>query len=310
MAATPTRRCCAPWRPVRNTGAMTSESPGGSPDSPEEEPTIIWEGADRTGPDGLTVGRTAALVGVSVKTLHHWDAIGLARPSGRTWAGYRVYSGDDVARIHRILVYKELGFPLAQIGRLLDDPETDARAHLRRQRSQLVARIARLEKMVGAVDQMLEASKTGMRLTPEEQVEIFGADWQPTWVDEAEQRWGDTAQWGQYAERAARMTPEDWQEVAASTEALNADLAAALRAGVTPGSDAANALAERHRALLSRYFDTTHAMHACIGRMFVDDPGYAEYFDALAPDLTRWLRDVIFANARAHGVDPDSATWG
>ncbi|WP_369359360.1 MerR family transcriptional regulator [Streptomyces sp. cg2] len=284
---------------------MTSEPP----DSPQEEPTIIWEGAGPVGPDGLTVGRTAALVGVSVKTLHHWDTIGLVRPSGRTWAGYRVYSADDVARIHRVLVYKELGFPLAQIGRLLDDPDTDARAHLRRQRSQLVDRIARLEKMVGAVDRMLEASRTGLRLTPEQQVEIFGADWQPAWVEEAEDRWGDTVQWAQYAERAAAMSPEDWKEVAAATDALNADLATARQAGVAPGSDEANALAERHRALLSRYFDCSHAMQVCIGRMFVDDPRYAAYYDTVAPDLTVWLRDVIFANAAAHGVDPETATW-
>ncbi|MEU9118333.1 MerR family transcriptional regulator [Streptomyces sp. NPDC048506] len=267
------------------------------------------EGAEPIGPDGLTVGRTGALVGVSVKTLHHWDTIGLVRPGGRTWAGYRVYSGEDIARIHRVLVYRELGFPLAEIGRILDDPDTDARDHLRRQRSQLVERISRLQKMLGAVDRMMEASETGMRLTPEEQVEIFGDDWQPAWVEEAEERWGDSAQWKQYAERAGTMTPEDWRRVAARTDALNADLAAAQRTGLAPGSGAVNALAERHRALLSTYFDCTHSMHACMGRMFVDDPRYAEYYEAVAPGFTVWLRDVIFANAAAHGVDPESAVW-
>ncbi|MER6003818.1 MerR family transcriptional regulator [Nonomuraea angiospora] len=257
----------------------------------------------------LTVGRAAALVGVSVKTLHHWDTIGLVRPSGRTWAGYRVYSDDDVARIHRVLVYRELGFPLAEIGRVLDDPDVDARDHLRRQRSELVERITRLQKMVSAVDRMLEASKKGIRLTPEQQVEIFGDDWQPAWVEEAEDRWGDTVQWAQYAERAAAMTPEDWKGIAATTEALNADLAAAMRAGVVPGSGDADALAERHRALISTYFDCTHSMQACIGRMYAADPGFAAHFEAVAPGLAAWLRDVIFANAKAHGVDPESAVW-
>jgi DNA-binding transcriptional MerR regulator len=259
--------------------------------------------------DGLTVGRAAALVGVSVKTLHHWDAIGLVRPSGRTWAGHRVYSGDDVARMHRVLVYRELGFPLAEIGRILDDPDADERDHLRRQRAQLVERIDRLRKMLDAVDRMLEASGRGMRLTPEEQVEIFGADWRPAWVEEAEERWGDSAQWAQYAERAAAMSPQDWRDVKAETDALHADLAAACRAGVAPGSAAANALAERHRALMSRYFDCTHAMHACIARGYVREPGFADYYDAFAPGLTVWLRDVIFANAAAHGVDPQTAAW-
>lgn len=259
--------------------------------------------------DALTVGRAAALVGVSVKTLHHWDAIGLVRPGGRTWVGYRVYSADDVARIHRVLVYRELGFPLAEIGRILDDPACDARDHLRRQRSELVARIDRLRHMVDAVDRMLEATGTGIRLTPEEQVAIFGDDWDPGWAAEAEERWGDTPQWAQYAERAAAKSPEEWKEIAAATEALNADLVAAQAAGVAAGSAEANALAERHRAQLSTYFDCSHAMHVCIARMFARDPGYTAHFEGMAPGLTGWLRAVIFANAAAHGVDPETAVW-
>jgi len=259
--------------------------------------------------DALTVGRAAALVGVSVKTLHHWDAVGLVRPSGRTWAGYRVYSGEDIARIHRVLVYRELGFPLAEIGRILDDPAIDAREHLRRQRAELVGRIDRLREMVGAVDRMLEATASGMRLTPEEQVAIFGDDWDPAWVGEAEERWGGTEQWAQYAERAAAMTAEDWKRVAATTEELHADLAAALHAGVAPGSAAANALAERHRALLTTYFDCSYTRHACIGGLFDHDPRFAGFFDGVAPGLTAWMRDAIFANAAAHGVDPETATW-
>ncbi|KUJ64822.1 MerR family transcriptional regulator [Streptomyces albus subsp. albus] len=287
---------------MRDTVSVTS-------DAREWEPLSAGEAAEPVGPDGLTVGRAAALVGVSVKTLHHWDGIGLVRPSGRTWAGYRVYAGDDIARIHRVLVYRELGFPLAEIGRILDDPDIDARGHLRRQRSQLVERISRLETMVHAVDRMLAATSGGMRLTPRQQVEIFGDDWQPTWVEEAEERWGDSAQWAQYAERAAALTPEDWQGIAAQTDTWNADLAAARRKGVEVGSEEANALAERHRALLSTYFDCTHSMHVCMGRMFTDDPGFAEYFDALAPGLAHWLREVIAANAEAHGVDPGLAAW-
>ena len=83
---------------------------------------------------GRTVGEVADLVGVTVRTLHHWDRIGLVSASGRTWSDYRMYDDDDVARIHRVLVYRELGFPLAQIADLLDDPEVDEDAHLARQR--------------------------------------------------------------------------------------------------------------------------------------------------------------------------------
>ncbi|MFJ4873936.1 MerR family transcriptional regulator [Streptomyces sp. NPDC088745] len=260
--------------------------------------------------EDLTVGRAAALVGVSVKTLHHWDGIGLVRPRSRTRAGYRVYGAEDVARLHRVLVYRELGLPLAEIGRILDDPGADARTHLRRQRAQLTERVARLERMIVAVDRMLAASGPGgMRLTPEEQVEIFGADWQPEWIEGAEERYGDSPQWAQYQERASRLSRAEWEEVAAATHILHQDLAAALRAGTAPGSPEANALAERQRALLSTYFDCTHAMQVCISRMYVTEPGYADSFEALAPGLTAWLRDIVCANAAARGTDPETAAW-
>ncbi|MFI6866382.1 MerR family transcriptional regulator [Nocardia sp. NPDC050406] len=260
-------------------------------------------------PEELTVGRAAALVGISVRTLHHWDVIGVVRPSGRTWSGYRLYSADDIARIHRVLVYRELGFPLAEIARLLDDPEVDAQRQLRRQRAELVERISRLQDMVGAVDRMLAATRAGMRLTPEEQVAIFGDDWNPAWVSEAEERWGNSPQWAQYAERAMDRTADEWTEIATATDAFHADLAAAKRSGRAADSPAANALAERHRALMSHYFDCTHSMQVCLARRFIEEPGYAEYYDALEPGLTVWFRDVIFANAQANGIDPDSATW-
>ncbi|MBN6039470.1 MerR family transcriptional regulator [Amycolatopsis sp. 195334CR] len=261
------------------------------------------------GPGGLTVGRAASLVGVSVKTLHHWDGIGLVRPSGRTYAGYRVYSDEDIARIHRVLVYREIGLPLAEIGRILDDPGADAREHLRRQRGQLVERMDRLREMVTAVDRMMSASVNGMRLTAEEQVEIFGDHWEPSWAEEAEERWGESEQWAQYAERAAERTPQQWKEITAAVNALHADLAEAKRAGMEPGSEAANALAERHRAQQSEYFDCTLSMHVCLGRTFAGDPGFAAYYDGLTPGLATWLRDVIFANAEANGVDPATAEW-
>jgi DNA-binding transcriptional MerR regulator len=259
--------------------------------------------------EGLTVGRTSSLVGVSVRTLHHWDTIGLVHPSDRTTSGYRVYSADDVARIHRVLVYRELGLSLADIAKILDDPSADAREHLRRQRLQLASQITHLQSMVEAVDRMLAASASGIQLTPDEQVEIFGTDWRPEWVDEAADRWGDTKQWQQYAEQTAGLTAADWEEVAAATTALSNDLAAAHRTCVVPGAPAANALAERHRESLARYFDCTHSMQVCLARMFVSDPGYTSYYDALSPGLTEWLRDVVYANAVVHGVDPATAAW-
>ncbi|MGK5682882.1 MerR family transcriptional regulator [Actinoplanes sp. URMC 104] len=123
----------------------------------------------------LTVGRVAELAGVSVRTLHHYDEIGLLRPSGRTVAGYRAYSADDMERLREVLAYRRLGFGLREIADLVDDPATDAVAHLHRLRGLLLEQRDRAAAMVAAIDRELEARARGIRTTPEEQLKVFGA---------------------------------------------------------------------------------------------------------------------------------------
>ena len=257
----------------------------------------------------LTVGQVAGLVGVSVRTLHHWDEIGLVVPSARSWAGYRLYEPDDVARIHRVLVYRETGMPLAEVARILDDPDVDATAHLARQRDLLQARIAHLTRMLRAVDTMMEKNSMGENLTPQQQAEILGAEWDPAWQKEAEERWGDSDEWAQAAARKAAMTRQDWARVAEETEALETDLANAMREGVVPGSERANALAERHRDSIDRWFDTTYAKQVLIARGYVANSRFTAYYDKRESGLAAWIKEIIDANAAAHGVDPANAVW-
>jgi DNA-binding transcriptional MerR regulator len=87
--------------------------------------------------DHWTVGRVAELADVSVRTLHHYDGIGLVRPSARTAGGYRAYSAGDVGRLREVLAYRRLGFGLREVAELVGDSATDAVAHLRRLRGLL-----------------------------------------------------------------------------------------------------------------------------------------------------------------------------
>ncbi|MEV6850854.1 MerR family transcriptional regulator [Actinoplanes sp. NPDC051411] len=123
----------------------------------------------------LTVGRVAELAGVSVRTLHHYDGIGLVRPSARTAAGHRGYSAADVVRLREVLAYRRLGFGLREIAALVDDPGTDAVAHLHRLRGLLLEQRDRAAATVAAIDRELEARAMGIGTTPEEQLTVFGA---------------------------------------------------------------------------------------------------------------------------------------
>lgn len=121
------------------------------------------------------MGQAAELAGVTVRTLHHYDEIGLLRPSTRTVAGHRAYSAGDVERLREVLAYRRLGFGLREIADLVNDPTTDAVAHLRRLRGLLLDQRDRAAAMVTAIDRELEARAMGIRTTPAEQLKMFGA---------------------------------------------------------------------------------------------------------------------------------------
>jgi MerR family transcriptional regulator, thiopeptide resistance regulator len=245
-----------------------------------------------------SVGKVAELAGVSVRTLHHYDEIGLLSPGSRTAVGYRRYSEDDLERLQQILFYRELGFALEEIATILDDPRTDAAAHLRRQHRLLTRRIERLQAMVAAVEHAMEAQQMGLSLTPEERFEVFG-DFNPDdYAEEVEQRWGDTEAYRQSQRRAASYTKEDWQRIKAADADLGQRMVAALQAGVAPGSTQAMDLAEEHRQNITRwYYDCTPQIHRGLAEMYISDPRFTATYERLAPGLAQWVHDAVLANA-------------
>lgn len=264
---------------------------------------------DAADPDGLTVGQVSARLGVTIRALHHWDEIGLARPSLRTVAGYRLYTAGDLERLHRIVVYRELGLGLDRIRAILDDSAADVAAALRAQRAQVAERIDRLQRLSAGLDRMIDAHERGLLLTVEQQAAIFGPRWDPDWPARARERYGDTTQWQQYAERAASRGPEEWQAIADAVAEFDRALGDAMDAGVKPGSPEANRLVERHREVFASYFPLTRQMQVCLGRRYEADPGFAAHYDGIRAGLAPWFRRIIDASARAHGIDPDTATW-
>ncbi|RKT37180.1 DNA-binding transcriptional MerR regulator [Microbacterium sp. AG1240] len=259
--------------------------------------------------DGERIGTVARRLGVSVRTLHHWDALGVAGPSGRSANGYRSYLPADVARLRRVLLFRELGVALHDVSALLTADAAKRRAELARRRSAIVDKIAELQNLVDDVDRLVAADREGVLLDEAEQTEVFGAAWDSGWSAAAREMWGDTAQWAEYSERSAGRSADDWRDVTGAMNDAIAALAAAKRRGIVPGSDTANVLAERHRAALGEYFHCTVSMHVLVARRYVTEPGFAATFDDEEPGLAAWVGEVVEANARAHGVDPATANW-
>jgi DNA-binding transcriptional MerR regulator len=118
--------------------------------------------------DANTVGAVADLTGVSVRTLHHDDHIGLVVPSVRAPAGYRGYIDADIERLHLVLVYRSVGMPLDKIRVLLDESSADVLEHLQRQHTLLLEQAERLQQTIKAVEELMNAHRKGIQLTAEE----------------------------------------------------------------------------------------------------------------------------------------------
>jgi DNA-binding transcriptional MerR regulator len=250
----------------------------------------------------VNVGEVAALAGVTVRTLHHYDRIGLVRPSRRTAAGYRDYTEADLDRLHQVLVYRELGFRLEEVATLLDDPDADPPAHLRRQHRLLRDRLERTQAMVAAVEKEMEARSMGISLTPEEKFELFGEGYSEDYEREAEERWGETEAWTQSQRRTAAYSKEDWVRIKAEADDVERRFAEALRSGVPAESEQAMDVAEEHRQHIGRWFyDCPPAMHAGLGRMYVEDERFTAHYEQVAPGLARYVSTAVQANAARSG---------
>ncbi|MEU4463635.1 MerR family transcriptional regulator [Streptomyces sp. NPDC024017] len=248
-----------------------------------------------------SVGQVAGFAGVTVRTLHHYDDIGLLVPSERSHAGHRRYSDADLDRLQQILFYRELGFPLEEVAALLDDPDADPRAHLRRQHELLTARIEKLRKMAAAVEHAMEARTMGLNLTPEERFEVFGDNDPEQYAEEVEERWGDTDEYADSQRRTASYTKEDWKRIQAEAADWGERYGALMSADEPPTGEAAMTLAEEHRQHICTWFyECSYEIHCCLGEMYVSDERFKAFYDALRPGLAEHLRDAIVANAARH----------
>jgi DNA-binding transcriptional MerR regulator len=252
-----------------------------------------------------TVSEVASLTGVTVRTLHHYDELGLLCPSERSEAGYRLYSYDDLARLREILIWRALGFALGDIRSLLDDPAYVRLSALERQRELVQAEIGRLGALAAAVEKAIDAELSGTRL---EEAKMFEGFDPSEHEDEARERWGHTEAYRESARRTQAYGEAEWDEIRREGAAIVDELAGLMRAGKPAIGDAARALAERHREYLSRWFyPCSLQMHRGLAEMYIADDRFARNYEREAEGLARYFHDAILANAAAGADSAGSA---
>jgi len=245
----------------------------------------------------FTVGELSRLTGVTVRALHHYDEIGLVRPSQRTAAGYRLYDERDVLRLQQVLVFRELGVPLDEIGAAIDEA-TDRAALLRKHRGELARKRTQIDAMLAAVDAALGVlEKADMTMQPEDFKALFDGFNPADYEEEARERWGKTSAYQESARRTKQYGKPEWEAIRRESEAIYARLAALMQQGAAVSDPAVQAGVEDHRSHLERWFyPCSKQMHRGLGEMYVSDPRFTANLDKVAPGFAQFLRDAIAAS--------------
>jgi DNA-binding transcriptional MerR regulator len=248
----------------------------------------------------FTVSQVAALTHLTVRALHHYDEIGLLRPSQRSPAGYRLYDEGDLQRLRKVLLFRELGFSLDAVRGLLDANVAQQCEALLAQRAVIEQERRHRETVLRAVDATLDSLTEPTPMTTEKLFDGFEQFENGEYAREAEQRWGNTDAWKESRRRVQAFTDTDRAAIEAEQAAFIAALIAARDAGHAPDGPVAAELAERHRLHIDqRFYPCSHAMQCGLADMYEADARFRDYYDRHGAGLTDYLVAAIRANAAA-----------
>lgn len=212
------------------------------------------------------------LTGVSVRALHHYDAIGLLRPTQVTAAGYRLYDDAALRRLQSILLFRELQFPLKEIGRILDSTDFDVNEALAQQIKLLELQRKHIEKLLVFAREMQQKGVFPMNF------EAFDNHELEQYKAEAKARWGDTSAWQQSEKKTAKRTPAQEQECAARLMDIFTELGA-LRTLPPEALAVQEKVAALQQFITAHYYDCTKEILRGLGQMYSADERFRQNID-------------------------------
>lgn len=248
-----------------------------------------------------TVKQIADLSGVSVRTLHHYDAIDLLKPAATGENGYRTYGRKELLRLQQILFHRELGVPLADIAAILDDSAFDPRAALESHKTALMAEAAHRDVLIKTLTRTLTALSGGPSIADSELYRGFPPEQQSEY-----ERWLIETYGGDMEDRIAvstkayaKMSDAERQDIMAELAIIENGLAEGLRQGEPADSLTHDLLLNRHRAWVAFMWDKPCPLDAYAGLadLYLSHPDFEKRYEQIEPGFTVYLTDAMKAYA-------------
>jgi DNA-binding transcriptional MerR regulator len=238
-----------------------------------------------------TVRQLANMAGVSVRTLHHYDHIGLLRPSARTAAGYRLYGTKDLLRLQQILLFKEFDLPLEEIRRILDDPGFDPVRALAQHRQTLELRAERLARLLNTIDRTIaRLTEVDMSLTDEELYEGLPKETVDRWKREVDERY-DPKLVAESNRRVRSMNKDQWNNVKAEGDAISRRMAELM--GRPAGDPEVQATIARQHVWIENFYPCSAEVFTGLGQLYAENPEFQANYDKVRPGLADFMREAM-----------------
>ena len=234
----------------------------------------------------MQIKEFAQFTGVSVRTLHYYDEIGLLRPASVDPAtGYRFYNEQSLLRMQEILFYRELDFSLKSIEKILSSPNYDRKKSLEEQKHLLTLKKERLERLIASIDDAMRGANV-MRAFDNSEFEKYKS--------EAQEKWGGTDAYKEHRERTRDYSKQKWNDLAQGMDCIMAEFSACLKSGDTPASESAQALVQKLQAhITENYYHCTREILAGLGQMYVADERFKANIDKHADGTAAFICQAI-----------------
>ena len=238
----------------------------------------------------LQIKEFAELTGVSVRTLHYYDEIGLLKPSFvDEQNGYRFYDECSLERMQEILFYRELDFPLKSIAEILASPNYDKQKALAEQKRLLTLKKERMERLIAALEQ---AEKGEITMSAFDNSEYETARQQ--YEEEAKQRWGATDAYRESQAKTAGYSKEKWDAVLSGMNGVFAEFAACKNCGESADSETAQRLVKKLQDYITaNFYHCTNEILAGLGQMYICDERFKNNIDSHGEGTAAFVAEAI-----------------
>ncbi len=238
-----------------------------------------------------TVHSLAQLAGISVRTLHYYDEIGLLKPSVIKKNGYRYYEDAELIRLQQILFFRELEFPLEDIKRMLNRPQFSVVEALKDQKKLIRLKQARLEKLINSINKTIKTMSNNHKINDEELYDVFKDAEVKQYQDEVKERWGNSDAYRQSMAKVGTMTKKEMEKLKADGKKHTQAIADAMDKGIEH-SDVQKLIKQSHEGV-NFFYDCSYEMFRNLGKMYVEDPRFTAYYEKFRPGLAVFMRDAI-----------------